>query len=224
MLRRAHAMGVANLARVSWRNANSTCGTAVASRDVVLAAPGSRRSVMAISGFPRLASSPVVSAVANRSSRSVPQQQQHVAAAAAAAKAQWPLGALRAHKSVAATTEGPQITFHFRLRDGNRKTVTVPHGTSVLEAAHANEVDLEGACEASLACSTCHVILQQELFDNLEEACEKEEDLLDLAPCLTSTSRLACQVIADERLEDQEVGLPKMTVNFYVDGFVPTPH
>mmetsp|Transcript_66959 Transcript_66959/g.143178 ORF Transcript_66959/g.143178 Transcript_66959/m.143178 type:complete len:172 (+) Transcript_66959:52-567(+) len=128
---------------------------------------------------------------------------------------------VRAHRSVA---DGVPVELHFQLRDGSRKTVSVPTGTSLLEAAHANEVDLEGACEASLACSTCHVILSQEIFDAVPEACEKEEDLLDLAPCLTPTSRLGCKVIVDATLKDAEVKLPPMTVNFYVDGHVPTPH
>ena len=65
-------------------------------------------------------------------------------------------------------------------------------GESLLEVAHNNSVDLEGACEQSLACSTCHVILEQEIYDQLEEPVEEEEDLLDLAYGLTHTSRLGC--------------------------------
>mmetsp|Transcript_172884 Transcript_172884/g.554312 ORF Transcript_172884/g.554312 Transcript_172884/m.554312 type:complete len:170 (+) Transcript_172884:114-623(+) len=129
----------------------------------------------------------------------------------------------RAHVTVVA--DGAElIEFHFKMRDGSRKTVNVPAGTNVLEAAHANEVELEGACESSLACSTCHVILSQESFDAVGEASEKEEDLLDLAPCLTATSRLGCQVVVDARLRGAEVELPKFSVNFYVDGHIPTPH
>ena len=58
--------------------------------------------------------------------------------------------------------------------------------------AHLNGVELEGACESSLACSTCHVIMPDAIYDELEEACEEEEDLLDLAYGLTHTSRLGC--------------------------------
>mmetsp|Transcript_54384 Transcript_54384/g.129603 ORF Transcript_54384/g.129603 Transcript_54384/m.129603 type:complete len:184 (-) Transcript_54384:126-677(-) len=132
--------------------------------------------------------------------------------------------AARWHLSAAVDPNAEMIDVHFKLRDGSRKTVTVPSGTTVLEAAHSNEVELEGACEASCACSTCHVILSQEVFDKLPEASEDEEDLLDLAPGLTSTSRLGCQVVINEDLKGAEVELPKLTVNFYVDGFVPTPH
>jgi len=60
----------------------------------------------------------------------------------------------------------------------------------VLEIAHRNNLDLEGACEGSLACSTCHVIVDPEWYEALQEASEDEEDMLDLAFGLTHTSRL----------------------------------
>merc|ERR1712224_352566 len=78
-------------------------------------------------------------------------------------------------------------------------------GTAVLEAAHANEVILEGACEASLACSTCHVFLQQDVYDSLPEATEDEDDMLDLAPGLSPVSRLGCQVVVEEAHAGMEV-------------------
>lgn len=44
-----------------------------------------------------------------------------------------------------------------------------------------------GACEGSIACSTCHIILEDDVFEGLPEACEEEEDMLDLAFGLTPT-------------------------------------
>ncbi|CEM39858.1 unnamed protein product [Vitrella brassicaformis CCMP3155] len=117
-----------------------------------------------------------------------------------------------------------KITVHFLLKDGSKKTVEAPIGTSVLEVAHHYDIDIEGACEASLACSTCHVILEEEYFDKLEEATEREEDLLDMAPGLAETSRLGCQVICAPELDGMTVKLPSVTRNFYVDGHVPKPH
>ena len=119
---------------------------------------------------------------------------------------------------------GRKATFTFVNRDGSKTKVEGLYGRTVLEVAHENNVELEGACEGSMACSTCHVILEPELFDKLEEPCEREEDLLDLAPGLTDTSRLSCQVKVDERVEGTEIRLPKITLNFYVDGHVPKPH
>lgn len=116
------------------------------------------------------------------------------------------------------------MAFSFINRDGSKTTVEGRISQSVLEVAHENNVELEGACEGSMACSTCHVILEAPVFDSLEEPCEREEDLLDLAPGLTDTSRLSCQIKVDERLSGAEVRLPRVTLNFYVDGHVPKPH
>jgi len=92
----------------------------------------------------------------------------------------------------------------------------VPVGTSVLEAAHNNDIDLEGACEGSLACSTCHVIVDEEYFDKLSEPSEDEEDMLDLAFGLTSTSRLGCQIIMTKELDGLKLKVPDQTRNVSV--------
>ena len=93
--------------------------------------------------------------------------------------------------------------------DGNKTEVDAPIGLSILEIAHKNGVSLEGACEGSLACSTCHVIVDEDDFDKLPETSEDEEDMLDLAFGLTVTSRLACQIIMTEELDGLTVTVPK---------------
>ena len=97
--------------------------------------------------------------------------------------------------------------------DGTRHEVEAPVGLSVLEVAHRNGIDIEGACEGSLACSTCHVIVDPEDFDRLAEATEDEEDMLDLAFGLTHTSRLGCQIVMTEELDGLTVRLPSGTNN-----------
>jgi 2Fe-2S ferredoxin len=101
--------------------------------------------------------------------------------------------------------------------DGNRKEVEAPEGLSVLEIAHRNGIELEGACEGSLACSTCHVIVAPEWFDKLNAPSEDEEDMLDLAFALTQTSRLGCQIIMNKDLDGLTVTLPAATRNMMVD-------
>lgn len=105
----------------------------------------------------------------------------------------------------------PKMTFI--QRDGTRKEVDAPVGLSVLEIAHRNDVDIEGACEGSLACSTCHVIVEPEWYEILKSASEDEEDMLDLAFDLTKTSRLGCQIVITEELDGLVVRLPKATRN-----------
>ena len=101
----------------------------------------------------------------------------------------------------------------FVERDGTRREVEAPLGLSVLEIAHRHGIDIEGACEGSLACSTCHVIVDPEWYDLLREASEDEEDMLDLAFNLSKTSRLGCQIVITEELDGLTVQLPAATRN-----------
>lgn len=110
----------------------------------------------------------------------------------------------------------PKMTFV--SPDGTRKEVEAPEGLSVLEIAHRHGIDLEGACEGSLACSTCHVIVDPEWFDKLPAASDDEEDMLDLAFGLEQTSRLGCQIIFTKELDGLVVRLPAATRNMMGEG------
>jgi 2Fe-2S ferredoxin len=105
----------------------------------------------------------------------------------------------------------PKLTFI--ERDGTHREVESPAGYSLLEIAHKNNVDIEGACEGSLACSTCHVIVDPSWFSKLATPTEDEEDMLDLAFGLTKTSRLGCQIVMTDALDGLVVKLPPATRN-----------
>ena len=105
----------------------------------------------------------------------------------------------------------PKVTFI--TRDGARREFEAPVGLSLLEVAHKFGIDIEGACEGSLACSTCHVVVDPDWFDLLPDATEDEEDMLDLAFGLTKTSRLGCQIIVSNELDGLVVKLPASTRN-----------
>ena len=109
----------------------------------------------------------------------------------------------------------PKMTFVYA--DGTRREVDAPLGLSVLEIAHRYDIDIEGACEGSLACSTCHIIVDEGWYDKLPEASEDEEDMLDLAFDLTRTSRLGCQVVVTEELDGLTVALPAETRNMLLE-------
>ena len=83
-------------------------------------------------------------------------------------------------------------------------------GVSICDAALANGIEIEHACEKSCACTTCHVIIR-EGFDSLKEADEAEEDLLDKAWGLEPESRLSCQALVGE--ENLVIEIPKYTIN-----------
>lgn len=113
-----------------------------------------------------------------------------------------------------------KITFKYQV-DGKeeQKEINAPNGISILEVAHKNDIPLEGACEGSLACSTCHIIIEDEArFDDLPEASEDEEDMLDLAFGLTQTSRLGCQIMVNDDIDGLVVKLPSATRNMVSGG------
>lgn len=146
------------------------------------------------------------------------------AVARAAAQSRFPIG-VRGHQSAAAADAGAaRFTVTYVDTDGSEETVQGVEGENLLELAHKNGVELEGACEGSLACSTCHVYVDPEYFDRLPEACEEEEDMLDLAFALTSESRLGCQIVLGKEIDGIRVTMPPATRNMAVDGFVPKPH
>ncbi|XP_039963287.1 adrenodoxin-like protein 1, mitochondrial [Bactrocera neohumeralis] len=109
-------------------------------------------------------------------------------------------------------------------KDGKRTEVKGKVGDNVLYLAHRYGIEMEGACEASLACTTCHVYVIGNHFDQLPEADEKEDDLLDMAPFLRENSRLGCQIVLTKELDGLQLQLPSATRNFYVDGHKPKPH
>ena len=105
------------------------------------------------------------------------------------------------------------------IEKGEAKEFEVPVGSSVLEVAHSNNINLEGACEGSLACSTCHVIVEKKFYDKLNSPSEDEEDMLDLAFGLTPTSRLGCQIIMTKELDGLTLIVPDETRNISINNY-----
>ena len=96
---------------------------------------------------------------------------------------------------------------------GDRHEFDAKIGETLLEVARRHDVDIEGACEGSMACSTCHVVVDPADFLKLPPATEEELDMLDLAFDLQRTSRLGCQLQMSEKLDGLCVRLPATTRN-----------
>lgn len=112
---------------------------------------------------------------------------------------------------------GEKLHVNYILPNGETVTVEAKEGDDLLTLAHRNKIDLEGACEGSLACSTCHVIVDKAFYNKLEEPVEDEEDMLDYAFGLTATSRLGCQIIMSKKLDGITVTLPAQTRNMQLE-------
>jgi len=83
---------------------------------------------------------------------------------------------------------------------------------SILDVLLGHQVHIEHACGGNCACTTCHVIVKSG-YNKLSESSEQEEDLLDRAPGLTPTSRLACQAVIEDPDAEIVVVVPRYTIN-----------
>ena len=102
---------------------------------------------------------------------------------------------------------------NFIEKNGVKKEISTDSKTTLLHLAQANDIEMEGACEGSMACSTCHVIVADEWYAKLPPPTEAESDMLDLTYGVSRTSRLACQIVLTEGLDGLTVRLPQSTRN-----------
>ncbi|XP_063982634.1 adrenodoxin-like protein 2, mitochondrial [Diachasmimorpha longicaudata] len=104
-----------------------------------------------------------------------------------------------------------EVKVTFIRASGERIEVKGKIGDTLLDIVVNNEIDLDGygACEGTLTCSTCHLILPKDVYDKLpDKPTDEENDMLDLASGLTETSRLGCQIILTSDLDGLEVRVP----------------
>ncbi|KAH9425615.1 Adrenodoxin, mitochondrial [Dermatophagoides pteronyssinus] len=105
----------------------------------------------------------------------------------------------------------PNLKVTFELDDGRELIGKACDGDTLLDVVLNNELDLDGfgACEGTLACSTCHLVFSQEDFDRIPNKITDEEmDMLDLAYGLTETSRLGCQIYITKEFDGLRVKVP----------------
>lgn len=104
-----------------------------------------------------------------------------------------------------------KVTVHFINRDGEKITVKGSPGDSLLDVVINEDLDFDGygACEGTLACSTCHLIFDEDTYKKLGPVTDEELDMLDLAYGLTDTSRLGCQICLSKSLEGIVARVPE---------------
>jgi len=94
-------------------------------------------------------------------------------------------------------------------KNKNQISVQAENGKSILDIAKENNIDLMGACDGNCACGTCHVYIDEETLKKIEPATEDEENVLDIVFNLQQNSRLACQVIVNEKMEGAIITIPE---------------
>lgn len=97
----------------------------------------------------------------------------------------------------------------FVMRDGANRVLDAVIGQTLLDVARRHGIDeIEGACGGAMACSTCHIILEDGWDKKLQAASDDETDMLDLAYGITKTSRLGCQIKLTAASDGLKVRLP----------------
>lgn len=124
------------------------------------------------------------------------------------------------HGHIEPPKPGEELHVTFIDKDGDKHAFEVAKGDNLLDIAQAHDIEMEGACGGSCACSTCHVIVQDpDIYDKIPEPDDDENDMLDLAFGLTETSRLGCQVKMSPEIDGIVVKLPSMTRNMQASDF-----
>ncbi|KAL1022145.1 hypothetical protein UPYG_G00022750 [Umbra pygmaea] len=103
-----------------------------------------------------------------------------------------------------------KVTINFINRDGEKITAKGSPGESLLDVVINQDLDFDGfgACEGTLACSTCHLIFDEDVYKKLGPVTDEEMDMLDLAYGLTDTSRLGCQICLTRSLDGITARVP----------------
>lgn len=97
--------------------------------------------------------------------------------------------------------------------ENNQIIVKANPGDTLLEVARANDISIEGACGGVCACATCHVWVSDPWYSKLPQATDMEENMLDNGQQLAYNSRLCCQVIVTEDMNDMVITVPKSSEN-----------
>ncbi|XP_027698470.1 adrenodoxin-like [Vombatus ursinus] len=110
---------------------------------------------------------------------------------------------------------GPQeqLTVNLVNHLGKKITVPVREGENMLQLVLKHNLNFPGfgICEGTLACSTCHLILEKDIFQKLSPISEDELDMLDLTCGVTATSRLACQLCMTKAMDKRTLWVPMET-------------
>ncbi len=101
----------------------------------------------------------------------------------------------------------PKITYIDS--SGNKKTINVDKGLSVMEGAIQNNIpEIDADCGGGMACATCHVYVKEEWFNKLGKVEDSEQDMIDMAFEPKKNSRLSCQIIVTDELDGLVVTTP----------------
>ncbi len=117
------------------------------------------------------------------------------------------------------TNSTKSIKFTFINLSNNQKTSVIANkGENLFKTARNNNVKVKAVCDGLLSCGTCHMYLENDLYDKIIDHYEvEEEELLERSVGLTDTSRLGCQTIITEDFEGTVIEIPDHLESYNCD-------
>jgi 2Fe-2S ferredoxin len=98
----------------------------------------------------------------------------------------------------------------FVEHDGQQHCVDIEEGKSLMQVAMDNGVPgVDADCGGECACGTCHVIIEPNWISKMGTVTDDEQQMLDMTPERSETSRLACQIEATQDMDGMVVRLPE---------------
>lgn len=92
-------------------------------------------------------------------------------------------------------------------RDGNKHELDAPEGWRAMEVIRDHGLEIKAECGGSCACATCHVYVEEEWLEKLEDPSDEETEMMDEAFEVEDNSRLSCQILISSELDGIELTL-----------------
>ena len=89
------------------------------------------------------------------------------------------------------------------------KTFNIERDKTILDLSRIENISIEGSCDGSMACSTCHVIIHKDWLTKIPKPCIDEKEMLSILPNRTKNSRLGCQIVITDKLDGLQFSLPE---------------
>jgi 2Fe-2S ferredoxin len=103
------------------------------------------------------------------------------------------------------------MEIRFVEANGTEHLAQVAMGLNAMEAAIQNGVPgIDGDCGGNAACGTCHILIDKAWLQVLDTTKnEHEEAMLELIEDVQPNSRLACQIVLEDKLDGLVIHLPE---------------
>jgi len=94
----------------------------------------------------------------------------------------------------------------FKQKNNIKKTITAKNGVSLMLSAVNSKIDgIKAICGGNCSCATCHIVIEPNYRNIVVPLNSNEKVLLGKLRNKQEGSRLACQIIVNDKLDGMRV-------------------